>query len=34
MGYNCLFTNVDVTVFIRRSDGSVAFNVLLKASSI
>jgi hypothetical protein len=25
MGYNCLFTNVDVTVF-RRSDGSLAFN--------
>jgi hypothetical protein len=24
MGYNCLFTNVDVTVFI-RSDGSLAF---------
>jgi hypothetical protein len=24
MGYNCLFTNVDVTVF-RRSDGSLAF---------
>jgi hypothetical protein len=27
MGYNCLFTNVDVTVF-RRSDGSVAFKGL------
>jgi hypothetical protein len=24
MGYNCLFTNVDVTIF-RRSDGSLAF---------
>jgi hypothetical protein len=24
MGYNCLFTNVDVTMF-RRSDGSLAF---------
>ena len=24
MGYNCLFTNIDVTVFI-RSDGSLAF---------
>jgi hypothetical protein len=24
MGYNCLFTNVDVTVF-RRSEGSLAF---------
>jgi hypothetical protein len=24
MGYNCLFTNVDVSVF-RRSDGSLAF---------
>jgi hypothetical protein len=24
MGYNCLFTNVNVTVFIRR-DGSLAF---------
>jgi hypothetical protein len=24
MGYNCLFTNDDVTVF-RRSDGSLAF---------
>jgi hypothetical protein len=24
MGYNCLFTNVNVTVF-RRSDGSLAF---------
>jgi hypothetical protein len=24
MGYNCLFTNVDVIVF-RRSDGSLAF---------
>jgi hypothetical protein len=28
MGYNCLFTNVDVTVF-RRSDGSLAFKGLL-----
>jgi hypothetical protein len=25
MGYNCLFTNIDVSVF-RRSDGSLAFN--------
>jgi hypothetical protein len=24
MGYNCLFTNVHVTIF-RRSDGSLAF---------
>jgi hypothetical protein len=24
MGYNCLFTNVDVIIF-RRSDGSLAF---------
>jgi hypothetical protein len=24
MGYNCLFTNVDITVF-RRSDGSFTF---------
>jgi hypothetical protein len=24
MGYNCLFTNIDVSVF-RRSDGSLAF---------
>jgi hypothetical protein len=24
MGHNCLFTNVDITVF-RRSDGSLAF---------
>jgi hypothetical protein len=24
MGYNCLFTNVDVTIF-RRSDGSLTF---------
>jgi hypothetical protein len=28
MGYNCLFTNVDVSVF-RRSDGSLAFNGVL-----
>jgi hypothetical protein len=27
MGYNCLFTNVDVIV-IRRSDGSLAFKGL------
>jgi hypothetical protein len=30
MGYNCLFTNVDVSVF-RRSDGSLAFNGVLGA---
>jgi hypothetical protein len=24
MGYNCLFTNVDITIF-RRSDGPLAF---------
>jgi hypothetical protein len=24
MGYNCLFTNIDVSIF-RRSDGSLAF---------
>jgi hypothetical protein len=28
MGYNCLFTNVDVTVF-RRGDGSLAFKGVL-----
>ena len=28
MGYNCLFTNIDVTIF-RRSDGSLAFKVVL-----
>jgi transposase InsO family protein len=28
MGYNCLFTNIDMTVF-RRSDGSLAFKVVL-----
>jgi hypothetical protein len=28
MGYNCLFTNVDVSVF-RRSDGSLAFKGIL-----
>jgi hypothetical protein len=28
MGYNCLFTNVDVIVF-RRSDGSLAFKGVL-----
>jgi hypothetical protein len=28
MGYNCLFTNIDVSVF-RRSDGSLAFNCVL-----
>ena len=28
MGYNCLFTNVDVSVF-RRSDGSLAFKDVL-----
>jgi hypothetical protein len=28
MGYNCLFTNVDVTVF-RRSDDSLAFKGVL-----
>jgi hypothetical protein len=28
MGYNCLFTNIDVTVF-RRSDGSIAFKGVL-----
>jgi hypothetical protein len=28
MGYNCLFTNVDVSVF-RRIDGSLAFNGVL-----
>ena len=28
MGYNCLFTNIDVSVF-RRSDGSIAFKGVL-----
>ena len=28
MGYNCLFTNVDVSVF-RKSDGSLAFKGVL-----
>ena len=28
MGYNCLFTNIDVVVF-RRSDGSLAFKGIL-----
>jgi hypothetical protein len=28
MCYNCLFTNIDVTVF-RRSDGSLAFKGVL-----
>jgi hypothetical protein len=28
MGYNCLFTNVDVSIF-RRSDGSLAFKGVL-----
>jgi hypothetical protein len=28
MGYNCLFTNIDVSVFI-RSDGSLAFKGVL-----
>jgi hypothetical protein len=28
MGYNCIFTNVDVSVF-RRSDGSLAFKGVL-----
>jgi hypothetical protein len=28
MGYNCLFTNIDVSVF-RRSDGSLAFKGVL-----
>jgi hypothetical protein len=28
MGYNCLFSNVDVSVF-RRSDGSLAFKGVL-----
>jgi hypothetical protein len=28
MGYNCLFTNVDVSVFI-RSDGSLSFKGVL-----
>ena len=30
MGYNCLFTNVDVSVF-RRSDGSLAFKGVLES---
>jgi hypothetical protein len=29
MGYSCLFTDIGVMVF-RRSDDSVAFNVVLK----
>jgi hypothetical protein len=29
MGYNCLFTNIDASVF-RRSDGSLAFNGILE----
>jgi hypothetical protein len=28
MGYNCLFTNIDVTIF-RKSDGSLAFKGVL-----
>jgi hypothetical protein len=28
MGYNCLFTNIDVPIF-RRSDGSLAFKGVL-----
>jgi hypothetical protein len=28
MGYNCLFTNIDVS-FFRRSDGSLAFKCVL-----
>jgi hypothetical protein len=28
MGYNCLFTNIDISVF-RRSDGSLAFKGVL-----
>jgi hypothetical protein len=28
MGYNCLFTNIDVSVF-RRSEGSLAFKGVL-----
>jgi hypothetical protein len=28
VGYNCLFTNVNVTIFI-RSDGSLAFKGIL-----
>jgi hypothetical protein len=28
MGYNCLFTNIDVSIF-RRSDGSLAFKGVL-----
>jgi hypothetical protein len=28
MGYNCLFTNIDVSIF-RRSDGSLAFKSVL-----
>jgi hypothetical protein len=28
MGYNCLFTNIDVSAF-RRSDGSLAFKGVL-----
>jgi hypothetical protein len=28
MGYNCLFTNIDVSIF-RRSEGSLAFKGVL-----
>jgi hypothetical protein len=28
MGYNCLFTNIDVSIF-RRSDGSLGFKGVL-----
>jgi hypothetical protein len=31
MGYNCLFTDLGVTVF-RRSDDSVAFKVVLESA--
>jgi hypothetical protein len=33
LGYNCLFTDVDVTAF-RRSDGSIAFKGVLKGKFI
>jgi hypothetical protein len=33
MGYNCLFTNVDVSVF-RRCDGSLAFKGVLVSRTI
>jgi hypothetical protein len=33
MGYNCLFTNIDVSVF-RKSDGSLAFKGVLDGSFI